>query len=156
MTFILWLAVRGATGDRFVPIIDHANLAFHEAGHLLIGIVSERLGVYGGTLGQLVFPLAAAWQFQRRRHTLGFALAVGWASQSLRNVAVYLGDARAMQLPLIGGLDPETYHDWREILSRWGLLELDTVLAGILTGIAWVTAVAICFWLVRRWLDGRE
>ena len=40
-----------------------------------------------------------------------------------------LGDARAMALPLIGGLDPERYHDWREIFTRWGMLELDTAWA---------------------------
>lgn len=156
MLFILWLLIRGSTGDRFVPIVDHANLAFHEAGHLIVGILSDRLAVYGGTLGQLIFPLAAAWQFRQRRHTVGFALAVGWAAQSLRNVAVYMGDARAMQLPLIGGLDPETHHDWREMLSRWGLLEYDTVLAGITSTCAWLVAVAICFWLMWRWLEGRD
>ena len=58
MLFVLWLMVRASTGDRFVPIVDHANLAFHEAGHLLVGLVSDRLSVYGGTFGQLVFPLA--------------------------------------------------------------------------------------------------
>jgi hypothetical protein len=138
-----------------VPIVDHANLAFHEAGHLLLGLLSTRLAVYGGTLGQLVFPIATAWHFRRRRHTLGFALAVAWGCESLLNIAVYLGDARALQLPLIGGLDPATHHDWREILSRWGLLSLDTTLAGLLSAGAWLGGVAVCFWLMRRWLAGR-
>jgi hypothetical protein len=138
-----------------VPIVDHANLAFHEAGHLLLGLLSTRLAVYGGTLGQLVFPIATAWHFRRRRHTPGFALAVAWGCESLLNIAVYLGDARALRLPLIGGLDPATHHDWREILSRWGLLSLDTTLAGLLSAGAWLVGVAVCFWLMRRWLAGR-
>lgn len=139
-----------------MPIVDHANLVFHEAGHLLLGLLSDRLAVYGGTLGQLVFPVACAWHFYRRRHTLGFALAATWLCESLLNVAVYLGDARALQLPLIGGLDPETHHDWREILTRWGLLSLDTTFAGLLSAGAWLGGVAVCFWLMRRWLAGRE
>jgi hypothetical protein len=102
-----------------------------------------------------VFPFATAWHFARRRHTLGVALAAGWACESLLNVATYLGDARALQLPLIGGLDPETHHDWREILTRWGLLDLDTTFALVLRFGAWAAGIVTCFWLMRRWLDGR-
>jgi hypothetical protein len=156
MLFVLWLLVRASTGDRFVPIVDHANLVFHEAGHLIVGLVSDRLSVYGGTVGQLVFPLATAWHFARRRHPLGFALTAGWACESMRNVATYVGDARALELPLIGGLDPATHHDWREILTRWGLLEVDTTLALVISVAAWVAGLALCFWLMRRWLDGRQ
>ena len=156
MLFVLWLLVRASTGDRFVPIVDHANLAFHEAGHLLVGLVSDRLSVYGGTLGQLFFPVATAWHFARRRHTLGFALTAGWACESTLNVATYMGDARAMALPLIGGLDPATHHDWREILSRWGLLEADTTLAFATSLVAWAAGIVLCFWVMRRWLDRRD
>ena len=150
VVFALWLLLRASSGDHFVPIVDHANLAFHEAGHLILGLVSDRLTVYGGTLGQLVFPVAAAWQFRRRRHTLGCVLCVAWGCESLLNVATYMADARALKLPLIGGLDPETHHDWREILTRWGLLEADTMLAQVLRIIAWTTAVATCGWLMLR------
>jgi p-aminobenzoyl-glutamate transporter AbgT len=41
----------------FVFILDHANLLFHEAGHPVAGVFSQRMEVYGGTLGQLTFPL---------------------------------------------------------------------------------------------------
>ena len=155
VVFIVWLLLRASTGDHFVPIVDHANLAFHEAGHLLLGLVSDRLSVYGGTLGQLVFPCAAAWQFRRRRHTLGYALCVAWGCESVLNVATYMADARALQLPLIGGLDPETHHDWREILSRWGMLEADTTFAQCLRLAAWAAGLWMCFWLMRRWLVAR-
>ena len=151
VVFILWLLLRASTGDHWVPLLDSANLAFHEAGHLIVGLLSSRLSVYGGTLGQLVFPVAAAWQFHRRRHTLGFALCAGWACQSLLNVATYMGDARALQLPLIGGLDPATHHDWREIFSRWGMLHLDTTWAAITRATAWIAGVAVCAWLMLRW-----
>jgi hypothetical protein len=155
VVLVLWLLLRASTGDRFVPIVDHANLAFHEAGHLIVGVFSSRLAVYGGSLGQLVFPLLATWQFHRRRHAVGYVLCLGWGAESLLNVATYVGDARSLALPLIGGLDPATHHDWREILGRWDLLEADTALATALRVVAWFTGVAGCFWLMRRWLEGR-
>ena len=39
---IIWL---GSTGQRWVWILDSANLAFHEAGHPLFGLFSNRLMV---------------------------------------------------------------------------------------------------------------
>jgi len=48
------------TGERWVYVLDSANLVFHEAGHPLFGLLlGERITVYGGTLGQLVFPAVA-------------------------------------------------------------------------------------------------
>jgi len=123
---------------------------FHEAGHPLAGFVSERLAVYGGTIAQLALPLAAAASFWARRHTLGFAVCVVWSCESLLNVATYMADARALELPLIGGLDPEIYHDWREIFSRWNMLDLDTTWAGLNRLIGWSVALATCIWLARR------
>jgi len=150
VVFILWILLQASTGDRWVPILDHANLAFHEAGHLIVGVISDTMAVYGGTIGQLVFPIATACTFWSRRNTLGFALCVAWGCESLLNIATYMGDARAMSLPLIGGLDPETHHDWREILTRWGMLDLDTAWAGLNRVIAWAVGLSVCWWLARR------
>ncbi len=154
--FIAWMFVQASTGDHWVPILDHANLAFHEAGHPLFGILSDRLAVYGGTLGQLAFPVATTIAFWSRRHTLGFALCFAWTCQNLLNIATYMGDARAMELPLVGGLDPLDAHDWREILSRWGMLDADTAWAGLTRLVAWAGGAWLAWWLVRRWREGTE
>ncbi len=139
--------VFGLTGEGWFPMLDSANLVFHEAGHPLMGALSQRLAVYGGTLMQLAIPLAVAASFLRRREALGLALAGVWLFQNFFNVARYLADARAQALPLVGGGD----HDWAEILSRWGALHLDGTLAGLLRA-AGVVGVAGCVaWLALRW-----
>lgn len=137
----------GLTGERWFPVLDSANLVFHEAGHPLAGALSERLAVYGGTLMQLAIPLAVAGSFLRRREALGFALAGVWLFQNFFNIARYVADARTQALPLVGGGD----HDWAEILSRWGALHLDGTLARVL-GVAGVVGVAACVvWLALQW-----
>lgn len=146
---ILWFA---NTGERWVPILDSANLAFHEAGHPLFGILSRRLGVYGGTLMQLLIPAAAVVSFWRQGHALAFGLMLVWFNQNLFNIARYMGDARAQILPLVGGGD----HDWTEILTRWGVLHLDGTLSGTLRFFAWVGILAAWGWLAWRWWQDRE
>lgn len=130
----------------WVPLLDSANLAFHEAGHPLVGIVSNRLAVYGGTIFQLAFPVAAAWDFRRRGHAAGVAACGVWLGENLLNVARYMADARAQALPLVGGGD----HDWTEIFSRWGLLAADTRVAGLTRFLAVAVMVASLVWLYRR------
>ena len=146
---IVWL---GNTGERWVWILDSANLAFHEAGHPLFGLFSSRLMVYGGTLGQLVFPIAATVSFWARREAVSFALAVVWIGENLWNISRYMADARAQELPLVGGGE----HDWTEIFARWGALQQDTAIAGFVRLIGWI-GVAVAFgWLLHRWFADRE
>lgn len=133
--------------DGWVPILDSANLVFHEAGHPIFGLFGETLALYGGTLGQLAFPVATIITFRRQQHTLGLALAWIWLFQNFFNIARYMADARAQELPLVGGGD----HDWTNILSRWGALSSDTSLAGGLEVLAWIGLFCVWGWSLRRW-----
>ena len=136
-----------ASESGFVFLIDHANLLFHEAGHPIIGLFSGRLEPYGGTIGQLVFPIALAVSFWRKGQPLSFAGAGLWFFENWLNVARYMADARAQALPLVGGGD----HDWNTILSRWHLLAYDTRIATAVRTIGWIGMAAVCAWVVWRW-----
>lgn len=140
---ILW---QTHSGSRWVFLLDNANLAFHEAGHPLFGMLSERLTVYGGTLGQLMFPLAAAFSFYRQRATLSFAFCVLWLGENLFNIAVYMADARVQLLPLVGNGE----HDWAEIFNRWGVLDWDTGIAGLVRLAGWLLVTGAGWWLWHR------
>lgn len=120
------------TEKRWFPILDSANLAFHEAGHLFIGILSDRMNVYGGTILQLAIPIYIFSIFRKQGNQLASHWAMIWIAQNLFNVARYLGDARSQMLPLVGG----GMHDWTEILSRWHLLPYDHWIAGAIQLIA--------------------
>ncbi len=132
--------------EGWVPLLDSANLALHEAGHPLVSVFSTRATVYGGTLFQLAFPLAAAVHFHRSANPAGVAGAIVWLGENLFNVARYMADARAQELPLVGG-----DHDWTEIFIRWHVLHLDARIAGITRGIGLILIVGAVVWLYRRW-----
>lgn len=134
------------TSDKWVFLLDHVNLALHEAGHPIVGLVSDRLSVYGGTLFQLLFPLLFALHFLRQRDSLGFAVSGIWTGESLMNVARYMSDARAQQLPLVGG----GMHDWTEIFTRWGMLRHDVAVAAATKLLGLSVIILSCWWLWRR------
>ncbi len=129
----------------WVPLLDSANLAFHEAGHPLVDLFSARLSVYGGTLLQLLFPALALWNYRRAGNATGLAGCMVWLGENLLNVARYMADARAQALPLVGGGE----HDWTEIFNRWGVLHLDTRIAGMTHGIGVLLIVGAGVWLYR-------
>jgi hypothetical protein len=133
--------------DHWVPVLDSANLALHEAGHPLMGLFSGRLAVYGGTLFQLLFPAAVCVHFQRRGEAAGVAFGLVWLGENLLNIGRYMADARVQVLPLVGGGE----HDWADIFSRWNLLEADTRVAGITQFLGWALIFGSLFWLLWVW-----
>jgi hypothetical protein len=133
--------------DGFLPIIDHANLAFHEAGHVIFGLLGSTLGLYGGTLGQLVIPAIAAGTFWKQREPVGCAVAGVWFFQNFLNIARYMADAPAQLLPLVGGGD----HDWTTIFGRWGTLPSDTTIATVVHYAGWLGMLFVWVWLFWRW-----
>ena len=99
--------------------IDGVNLLFHEAGHVFFGFFGQVMHFLGGTLGQLVFPIATAVHFAREGRVFESAVCALWLGESLMYAALYVGDARARELPLVN----DGFHDWNWLLGRWGLLD---------------------------------
>jgi hypothetical protein len=106
-------------------IPDALNLAVHETGHLVFLPFGEFMHFLGGTLFQLTFPLLFVVHFARRGDRFAACLVCWWVAQSFWNVSVYVADARAQLLPLVGGGE----HDWEYILGTLGLLEYDQRIA---------------------------
>lgn len=123
---------------QWVWILDMFTLTLHEAGHPLVGFVSANLMIYGGTFFQLLFPWLTKRHFEKQKNPAGVVFGLYWMAASIHNVGVYVADARAKILPLVGGLNPDDAHDWAEILSRWGLLRYDTAIEKMLMLAAWL------------------
>lgn len=121
----------------------------HELGHVLLSWAGPFLATAGGSFAQVVVPAAAALLFLRQRDYFGVAVAGAWLAFSLWNLATYVGDARAQELPLLG-LGPDPMHDWHWLLERLGILSWDRALAGAVRGTAlalWGGSMALGVWL---------
>ena len=128
------------------------NLLFHEAGHLIFGLFGSTLGLYGGPLGQLVFPITTAVVFWWQKSLVSASVALLWFFENLNNIAPYVADARSQKLPLVGGGE----HDWANILSRWGALEYDSTIATVLIVIAWLGLFSTLAWTTYLWWQCRK
>ena len=141
-----------ATAHGGFILLDYVNLAFHEAGHPLLGLFGETPELYGGTIGQLVFPCTAAVAFWRQREPVGYAVALVWLFENFLNMARYMADAQAQVLPLVGGGE----HDWTNIFSRWGVLAADASIARAVNRMGWSGMIAAWTWLGWRWWAERS
>lgn len=106
-------------------LIDGVDLAIHETGHLVFAPFGEFVGFLGGTLFQLIMPALFALYFWRRGDRHSASVALWWVAQNLGNVATYVADARAQELPLVGGGE----HDWVYLLAELDLLRQDLAIA---------------------------
>ena len=120
---------------------------FHEAGHPIFGLFGNTLGLYGGTLGQLAFPLVTSITFWRSRETAAFFVCQLWLFENFLNIARYMADARTQVLPLLGAGE----HDWTNIFSRWGLLWADQAIAGLVKTAACLGIGLLWLWLASQW-----
>jgi hypothetical protein len=99
--------------------IDSINLIFHEAGHSLLNF-GDLVTATAGSLFQVLIPALCGVYFLARREYYSAMIIFMWMGQSLVNVSLYVGDAIAMQLPLLGG--DGAMHDWNYALSVTNLI----------------------------------
>ena len=121
-------------------LLDGVDLAIHETGHLVFGPFGEFVGFAGGTLFQLIMPLTFVGYFARRGDRYSASVALWWVGQNCGHIAYYAADARAQELPLVGGGE----HDWNYLLGELGLLAHDQGIAHaiVLAGVALVIGSA--------------
>jgi hypothetical protein len=106
--------------------LDSLDLAIHETGHLVFAFGGEHLTALGGTLFQLIVPLAFAVALWRHGDRHGATVPLWWLAQNCWNISVYIKDARAQELPLVGGGE----HDWAFLLGEAGWLPRDQAIGG--------------------------
>ena len=131
--FILAVGLYGvvcAVNPKTYRFLDRVDLVFHEAGHLIFGLLGEFIGVLGGSLMQVLIPAIVTGYFIRYNQRWSGMVTLFWVGQSLFNVSVYVKDARAQALPLLGGED--VLHDWNWLLAKLHLLRWDQAIGALI------------------------
>jgi hypothetical protein len=113
-------------------LLDSVDLAIHETGHLVFGPFGEFIGFAGGTIMQLLMPMLFVVHFWRRGDRHAASVGVWWVAQNLGNIATYVADARAQELPLVGGGE----HDWAYLLGELGWMRRDVQIAHAVLALA--------------------
>ena len=153
LAWLAWSAFRDELG--YVPLLSDIDLAIHEFGHMLfmpfgIQFLGNTMMILGGSLTQVVFPLLFVGYFfrkhedGRRLDVFAAMVCLWWSGINLLDVSIYCADSRVGELMLLDGLTGKESdgHDWNNLLTRWGLLEHDTVIARYMRAIAWLVCVA--------------
>lgn len=131
--------------------IDSANLVVHEGGHLLFRWFGPTLCLWGGTILQWLVPLLLAAYFFHERQPAAFVFCAFFFFENWLYTATYMGDARAMVLPLVTTGDPDyVEHDWNTIFSSLGVLPYDTRIAAVVSFLGWCGMLASTAWLAAR------
>lgn len=123
-------------------LLDGVDLAIHETGHLVFAPFGEFIGFAGGTLFQLIMPTFFLIYFLRRRDQFASSVALWWIGQNCGHIAIYVADARAQELPLVGGGE----HDWAYLLGETGLLSRDVAIARTITSVGYLLVVGASVW----------
>ncbi len=120
------------------------NLPIHEAGHILLRIFGEFIGIAGGSLLQIIVPVVFFGYFVYHKKPFSASIVLFWVGNNFLDVYVYANDAQAMQLPLLSGLTGAEggFHDWNYLLTETDLLDKTHLIAKILRFIGTLITVA--------------
>jgi hypothetical protein len=117
MPFVIW-------------VIDTIDLFIHEGGHGVFKIFGQFLYFLGGSLMQVILPVAAIIVFLR---TSGLRSLIGtlyWLGHNMINVSIYIADAPKQQLTLISR---HAMHDWRWLCGYMGIMDSSGDLAAVVS-----------------------
>ena len=129
-------------------LLDNVHLVTHEAGHLLFGWFGQTIGLWGGTLLQLLVPALLFIAFVIRAEIPGVVFCSFAFFHSLTGVATYMIDALRLELPLVtvGAVADEADHDWVRIFTQMGVLPDAIQIGTIVRIIAWLGMLGTLAW----------
>lgn len=151
VALVVWswrIASAGPSQEEQSTLLHLPNLVFHEAGHVIFSPLGRFMTVFGGSLLQFLVPVILAGAFLRQRNQFGAVVCTWWAGQNLVDVSLYIADARALQLVLIGGRTGAEVegHDWEFILTSLGWIHRDAAIGLATRRVGLVIMVAALAW----------
>jgi hypothetical protein len=113
----------------------------------------------GGSLTQVLVPIICAIAFLTTSwNPFGAAVMGWWAGENLMDVAIYINDARSLQLTLLGGQTGAEVegHDWEHILIMTNSLHLDHRIANIAQFMGAAVMIGCIVWALIATLRAQD
>lgn len=149
LLLVTWNGLRQLENPAERGLFGGITFGAHEFGHLFFAAFGEGMAIAGGSLMQLLVPLGAMALLLKQGDYFGVSVGGAWLASSLTDLAVYIGDARAHDLDLVG-FGEDAVHDWAWLLGRAGALQHDLRLAGLARGLGALLLAAS--FLAGAWL----
>jgi hypothetical protein len=146
LVFYLLFFIYAALNDSGFLFLDLANLMIHEAGHPLFSPFGHTVMILGGTLAELIVPLACFACFFFKRETTAVAFCGFWFFENFLYIGTYMADARTLSLPLVGSGD----HDWEILFAQWNVLVHDQQIGHTTRFLGWLGMISCAAWLAWR------
>ena len=123
--YFVWIWYAMIMKPTYWTLFHSLNLPIHEAGHLLFRAFGMTMMVAGGTILQLIAPLASTIMFLKQRDYFAVTtVCCGWICTNLYHIGVYMDDTKKRELPLVtvgGGGDQAIGHDWDYLFRHFNL-----------------------------------
>ncbi len=158
LLYLVYADIRFLRDPMSRTMFSGMTLGIHELGHVIFSFAGHFIGSLMGSGTQVLVPVIVILVFLRQPDYFGVAVGGFWLSFSLFELANYVGDARAMQLPLVG-LTDDPEHDWHYLLSTLGLLPLDTTFAFLIrvtAALIGAASLGLAVWLLLVMARGRR
>ena len=150
LRLILWiyfvlLLFRYIKNPDYQCIFKPLDLGIHELGHIVLiplatlGSAGEFIEILGGSMAQLLVPIIGIVMFYQQQDFFAISVGMEWFAINIFDVATYVADARTMALTLVSPFGADAVHDWNYILSRIGMLNMDTTFATIMRIFGFIT-----------------
>lgn len=105
------------------------NLGVHEAAHIALFFLPQIIVSSVGSLAEIAFALLLLLAAFKGKSYFAAVFTGLWVMFSFINAGIYMSDARAQTLPLIGPGE-SLMHDWHYVFSQLGWLNADTLIGG--------------------------
>ncbi len=153
LIIMLYLSYKIISSDDYYSLFSGINLAFHEMGHIIFRFGGDIVTALGGTIMQLLIPIAAMIVFIKTPDFTGIPFSLLWLSSNLFYVSWYMRDASSMELPLVSIGGGDAYHDWNYLFNHWGILGKEIMISNIILysayGIMILSIALMCLMLIR-------
>ncbi|MES2631059.1 MAG: hypothetical protein V4611_03815 [Patescibacteria group bacterium] len=122
------------SGNILLSGLYFVEFGVHEASHLAVFFLPAIFVAAAGSIGEIAFTFLILFATIKAKAYFAAVFASLWIMLAMRNVGLYIADARAQAIPLIGPGE-NVQHDWNYILGQLGWLEYDKLMGNI---VIWV------------------